>query len=242
MKDYSASEKIIVDVLKALIEDKGYDYIYNYPYDTYQYLCRNTDIETELSSVILYALVSKIGKRAKKRSSIKAKMTTTMFLDAEMSEVVLNIFSSLYGEKNLTEMAKGEYKGLEEFFSKEWSFTIGSEATWEGKHGPSKDYSVELDFTIKVRNKKTVENEFKTKLKINPFLTANDILNYYIDCLEQDLDAEFCEYCQSDDYYEPVVDDFYIERDQHFEKLLKQYGLKFVSVDWSYDESDYYFD
>lgn len=113
MKDYSASEKIIVDVLKTLIEDKGYDYIYDYPYDTYQYLCRNTNIETELSSIILYTLVSKIGKRAKKRSSIKANITKTMFLNAEMSEVVLNIFSSLYGEKNLSEIANGEYKGLE---------------------------------------------------------------------------------------------------------------------------------
>lgn len=240
MKDYSASEKIIVDVLKTLIEDKGYDYIYDYPYDTYQYLCRNTNIETELSSIILYTLVSKIGKRAKKRSSIKANITKTMFLNAEMSEVVLNIFSSLYGEKNLSEIANGEYKGLEEFCSNEWNFTIESNTTWEPRYGANKDYSIEFDFTVKVCDKQIVEKEFKEKLQKNPFLTAKDILDFYVNSLEEKLDHDFWDYCQSDDYYEPYVDEYYSERGQNLEKMLDRFGLEIVSVDWYYDESDYY--
>lgn len=61
MKDYSVSEEKVISVFRSLIKNEGYNYIYDHPFDVYKVLIEDKDIDDDIASIMLYALVSKAG-------------------------------------------------------------------------------------------------------------------------------------------------------------------------------------
>jgi hypothetical protein len=58
-----------------------------------------------------------------------------------------------------------------------------------------------------------IDRELTQALKKNPFMTKEAIGDYYRKQLKEHLDYEFEDYCTCDDYYQPCVEDFMVDRD-----------------------------
>lgn len=236
MKEDNSIKKT-VDILRELISEKGYDYIYNDAYSVHQTLI-DEGIDKRICDVTLYALVS--GTARDNKSDIEDEVYFNLYLKNKMADAVLEIFSSLYDERILSSMKKEEYKGLREFLSKEWDIKSSGSATWRYKGGSSTDYSYTFTMTVRVIDKDIVKKEMEKKLSRNPFLKAEDIRLYYEKMIDEFIFSNFDEYCTSDDYYPPVVEDFFSEIDDDLDEVLSDHGLEMIDDDYNYREGDIY--
>ncbi len=73
------------------------------------------------------------------------------------------------------------------------------------------------------------EEEWKNKVKKNPFTKTEDIRKLYIKDLKEHLDYEFKDYCTCDDYYQPVAEDFELEA--YLKDWCDDNGFKIVSCE-----------
>ncbi len=237
MKDYSSETKATVSILKNLISQKGYDYIYDNAHSVYKALLKK-GIERRIADVTLYALVSETARDNK--TNIREEVENKLFLNEEMTTVVSDMFSTLYDTKSLSKMKKEEFKGLEEFLKGEWEIKSSGEATWQYRRSTRTDYSYTYKMTIKVVDRALVEKDLKDKLRENPFLKAEDIRSYYENEIDGIICSEFEDYCTCDDYYPPVVEDFPDNIYYEMDKFLPEHGLERIDDDYAYYEGDFY--
>lgn len=237
MKDYSSETKATVSILKNLISQKGYDYIYDNAHSVYKALLKK-GIERRIADVTLYALVSETARDNK--TNIREEVENKLFLNEEMTTVVSDMFSTLYDTKSLSKMKKEEFKGLEEFLKGEWEIKSSGEATWQYRRSTRTDYSYTYKMTIKVVDRALVEKDLKDKLRENPFLKAEDIRSYYENEIDGIICGEFEDYCTCDDYYPPVVEDFPDNIHYEMDKFLPEHGLERIDDDYAYYEGDFY--
>ncbi len=237
MKDYSSETKATVSILKNLISQKGYDYIYDNAHSVYKALLKK-GIERRIADVTLYALVSETARDNK--TNIREEVENKLFLNEEMTTVVSDMFSTLYDTKSLSKMKKEEFKGLEEFLKGEWEIKSSGEATWQYRRSTRTDYSYTYKMTIKVVDRALVEKDLKDKLRENPFLKAEDIRSYYENEIDGIICSEFEDYCTCDDYYPPVVEDFPGNIYYEMDKFLPEHGLERIDDDYAYYEGDFY--
>lgn len=81
-----------------------------------------------------------------------------------------------------------------------------------------------------------VAKVLKEKLDKNPFLTDEDIYDFFDEKLQQELDLDFEQYVTAEKYYEPVAEDYGFE--YFLEKVCKQYGLEVLCWEGDGDTSD----
>ena len=240
MKDYSASEEKIILELRSMIENEGYNYIYDHPYDVYKTLKANKEIDDDLASIMLYALVSNAGKNKKNANTIKTDIDKKLFLNQEMKAGVFNIIFSLFCKESMNELKEKEYKGVDEFCAGQWEISMEGSSTWCGNHhSVFKDYWFKWKLTIKVKDRTKVEQKFKKELKKNPFLDATSILAVYEKEMDDYFVDDFNDYCTCEEYYEPWVEDF-SDRISDIESMLEKYGLELIDDEYSCGDSDYY--
>ncbi len=233
MKNYNDYVESTVDALSALITKEGYSFLYSSPYSVYQ-LLDECGSDNSISSLILFALVSNVGKKSKKKESVESEIKA-LPLDSNAESFLINVFTSLYSSRRKAGMKKKEYAGLEEFLSKEWTVDIYLQAEWTYKFGTRINYSFDYTITFSVRDSEVVKKENAGDLDKNPFLTASDILEKYRKALQESVNRDFNCYCTADDYYEPDVEDYDSESgDGAIESYLESHGFEFVESWYDY--------
>ncbi len=233
MKNYNDYVESTVDALSALITKEGYSFLYSSPYSVYQ-LLDECGSDNSISSLILFALVSNVGKKSKKKESVESEIKA-LPLDSNAESFLINVFTSLYSSRRKAGMKKKEYAGLEEFLSKKWTVDIYLQAEWTYKFGTRINYSFDYTITFSVRDSEVVKKENAGDLDKNPFLTASDILEKYRKALQESVNRDFNCYCTADDYYEPDVEDYDSESgDGAIESYLESHGFEFVESWYDY--------
>lgn len=231
--------KKTADILKELTAERGYDYIYDEAYSVHKTLIKR-GIDKRIANVILYALLEEVGRENK--GDIEREVDEKLNLKKKKSSLIAEIFSTLYDEENIKKMKDDEYKGLEEFLSSSWQITSGGEATWQYKGGSKTDYSYTYTMTINVFDRDVVKKEMGEKLKKNPFLKAEEIRSYYEKEIDSIIMEDFEDYCTCDDYYPPVVEDFYSNIEYDMREYLPMHGLEMTDDEYECDEGDIYWD
>lgn len=231
--------KKTADILKELTAERGYDYIYDEAYSVHKTLIKR-GIDKRTANVILYALLEEVGRGNK--GDIEREVDEKLNLKKKKSSLIAEIFSALYDEENIKKMKDDEYKGLEEFISSSWQITSGGEATWQYKGGSKTDYSYTYTMTINVFDRDIVTKEMGEKLKKNPFLKAEEIRSYFEKEIDSIIMEDFEDYCTCDDYYPPVVEDFYSNIGYDMREYLPMHGLEMTDDEYECDEGDIYWD
>ncbi len=239
MGKYTKTEKKVVDVLNDLINKEGYDYIYDNAWDVYNILLEKK-IDKKMASLLLYALV--LGLARENRYDIRGDVWRVLSLNKEMSASICNIFSSLYNNPSPSDIEMKAYQGLEEFCSKEWEMCPSAEGTSEDKYGFYTDYAIRYYLTVKVVDRASVERGIRSKLKKNPFMQAEDIVSYY-ESKASAVIAPMVEACCSTSEGRLLLSmEEYISRNcvHEMDDYFEYRGLKVLSRDYEYYESDFY--
>ena len=128
--------------------------------------------------------------------------------------------------------------GLKNFCRKEWEFAWDGECEWRAGGG-SVDCFCNAKATVKVVNPQQVADDLKAMLAKNPLLSEKDIFEHYQDELSALLDSDFDDYCTSDDYYEPVVEDYSGNYEDVVKEFCQKHGMELMSFECNGNSTDF---
>lgn len=230
----------VVRKMKQIIERYGPDYMTAEPYNVFLTLTESNVTDRKTAGAILHVLVSGIcgdlDSDQENMISLSEWIQHTCCITKRMSDRVSGIFLSLYSSENREEWENKKQKGLTAFLEEDFSIGWDGFAVWDYGTG-----TIDCHYTahIVLQPTKAVvqDEELGALLKQNPFLRKEDIHTYFKRKLSGFLDDEFEEYCTSDDYYEPVVEDFEIE--ERLEEWSQAHGFKVKSCEGEGSDDGY---
>lgn len=232
----------VVEKLKKLIDENGHDYLYFKSYDAYRELWIDESVDRKIAAALLHTfemgipLTVSLMEGDNIREEVIKKIQDTCYFKKSMAEKLADIYLELFSDENEKEWEERSYSGWREFQKNEHGLLWEGDAVWDCGTG-TVDCCYEATIVIRCDEEEKMDEGIAEKLEDNPFMSEDDILEYFRDSLFEALDQEFEEYCTSDDYYQPVVEDF--AASSYAEDWCKAHHLTLVSCEGSGDDRGY---
>lgn len=235
-------EKTAEDIagkLKELIDEKGPGYLADYPYEVFKELTESGRADRKTAGSILYCLVSGIGDRPVQgldRQGFTDRLLSACSLNQEMADRLSGIFALLWSEENLSSWEQKAGRGLSDFLGEDLEVNWKGYAVWD-TGGGSVDCHYEADIILSPGEKAGEDEEIRGLLLKNPFIQKDDLQKLFRERLTDYLDGEFDSYCNADDYYQPCVEDFFLE--DCIERWCRKNGFEVISCEGSGYDDDF---
>lgn len=200
--------KTVSEVLNKIVAANGYDYLYTNPMEAYSLLPKKTEKEAKLSNAVVYALLSGVGNKNRNKLSVVRGEIEALSLDAEMTSLLDDIFSSLWEENYLKDAGKREYGGFEEYCFRIWDVELTGAAVWTSSKGKKKVVS-NFKYTIKYK----IENSsiIFSEVGANHYISAEELALKYKKLMEDAVTEDFKDWCSSSSKH-PHAENYDIKR------------------------------
>ena len=225
----------VIDFLKDYIWKNGYDKLSEDSFAVYEAMVQrskdNPGIEPKTARLVLVTLMTKTHEMAKNGSSadeIVCHIQSEHCLNKKAAKDIASMYLGLFNDENRNAWKEAKEVGFEEFCESEWTIEWDGRCDWHTKHGRSYTCSADASLTFTIGDKKKLHSHFSSELRVNPFLSAEDIYGMLMRQIENDLDKDMREYCDADDYYEPYWEEFVGEGTYESEAKWKSWGLEIV--------------
>ncbi len=221
----------VISGLKEIIDENGPDYLKREPYKVYQKLIANNNVDKKTAGLILYALINDVQSMAgtdMDSAQFSKKIQMECSLNKNAADHLSMIFISLYSKENEEEWKEKALRGLKQFMEEKFI------CKWEGlavrdEGNGIVDCYYEAEIILSPTKEVASESGLSELLKRNPFMTKEAISRHFEKSLRDYMDAEFEEYCTEDDYYQPVCEDFAVDR--YASEWGKKNGFELISCD-----------
>ncbi len=223
--------QIIIDELKIAIDQNGPDYLTREPYKAYERLKNSKKVSRKTSALILYALVNDIQSAATADMDpvlLSEKIRTRCSLNKKAADFLSAIFLGLYSEENEESWAKKDKEGLRQFLEDKFVCEWKGFSVWDEGNG-TVDCYYQAEIILAPTKDSVADKGLSKMLKMNPFITKEEISHYFGECLRDYLDREFEMYCTAEDYYQPVCEDFDVY--DYVSEWCKEHGFEMISCD-----------
>lgn len=229
----------IAEKLREIITREGQDYLEDYPWDVYKELKEDKLGKKEILAVVLMTLVIGIPSVARKIQDPKklcAQIQKKTGLGKPMADQLSEMYCQLFSAENEEAWADKNEAGLRAFLEKEWEFEWKGYQNWEygGGYLPCR---YEAKMVLQVTEDGIKDDVFYAMIRKNPYMTEDQIAEYFQAELQKKLNDEFEEYVTGDDYYEPVVEDF--EAEEYTDDWAKEHGFELLSFEGDGETGDY---
>lgn len=205
----------VITNLKEIVDKNSPNYLTDEPYAVFSELIESGAADRRLAGAIMYVLASGLFEPVDENCTVKdlsGKIQSVCSFNKKMADRLAAIFLSLYSLQNREEWKRMDLQGLEQFKKNDFSFKWNGFSVWRYSGGSVSCY-YEADIALRPTSSIVVDPKLAEQLKKNPFMTKEAISDHYINLIKQYLDYEFEDYCTCDDYYQPVVEDFMVDRD-----------------------------
>lgn len=215
--------------LKEMIGENGPDYLKKEPYNVYRELIKAGGTEKKTAGAVLCFLVSGMAVPSENEDPAmysKAIQKACGF-NKKIADQLTEIFRMLYSDSNQAEWRKLDRSGLRQFLKEDYSCKWNGYAVWDEGNG-TVDCFYEAEIVIKPTEEIVVKHkELDKVLTKNPFTTKTEIQKLFERSIQDYLESEFKEYCECDDYYQPVVEDF--DAEYSIKEWCGKNGFIFIS-------------
>jgi len=225
--------------LQEIVSREGWDYLTDFPWEVYRELLKTKAAKKADAAIILMSLVTGVPTAARKESDAKklaVQIERKTGFKTPVAERLADLYELLCSPGNTEALNEKHEAGMRAFLSKDWQFSWDGEENWEfsGGYLPC-EYHAEILFRpIEEEIRKT---EIQKRLDKNPYLTEEQIDEFFAERLAGILDREFREYVTEDDYYEPVVEDF--EAETYAKEWAEKNGFEMISFEGDGDTGEY---
>ena len=238
-----AEKKIesIVDALKEIIDKNGPEYLTDEPYSAYTELIEFGGTDRKTAAALLHLLVSGMLKRAdlsREVEQLSVAIRRECSFNKRMSDRLAIILNTLYSQDNKREWRRKDLKGLSQFLGEEFTCEWKGFAVWD-EGNDTVDCHYEARIHLKPTESISEDKELAALLAKNPVTPKEVIHDLFAKRLQEYLDYEFEDYCNEDDYYQPVVEDFGNNMEYALPKWGKENGFEFVSWEGDGDDGGY---
>ena len=233
----ASTKTTAIHAIVTLINTEGPDFPAKHPAELLDALTQELG-EDPLTGALYYSCLCGIFKEAAKKSvsldDLAALIQTRCAFKKTYAGELANILKEAYSADNLDRLKATKGTAFEDLCNSEgWPFVWGGEAEWTCSNG-----SVECfghgEAELRVADREKLHSLLQKILPNLAYCSQEEIQEAIAKQLSADLDSEFEEYCEDDDYYEPVVEDYDFEYD------LKAYCRKYGLLAWgfSYEGKD----
>lgn len=205
----------IIDKLKELVDENGPKYLEDNPYKTFIELIESGTSDRSTAGAVLCFLVSGLSQNISSDSDIaelSKQIQKECGFNKKMADRIATIFAQLYSQENEEEWKKKDMGGLKGFLKEEMTCSWEGYAYWDAGSG-GVDCHYEAEIVLMPTEQIVIDGTLDRALKKNPFMTKEAVEEHYKAKLKKYLDCEFEDYCTCDDYYQPCVEDFMVDRD-----------------------------
>lgn len=191
-----------------------------------------------LAGALYYSCLCGIFKEAAKKSvsleGLTAEIQTRCAFKKAYAGELANILKEAYSADNLDRLKAAKGTACEDLCdSAGWSYVWDGEAEWTCSNGSVECYA-HGEAEIRVADREKLHSLLQKALPNPDYCSKEEIQEAIAKQLSADLDREFGEFCEDDDYYEPVVEDYDFEYD--LKEYCRKYGLQ--ARDFSYKGKD----
>ena len=205
----------IVDKLKEMIDENGPKYLTDNPYDAFAELMESGASDRRTASAVLCFLVNGLLNDVSSDSDfteLSKQIQKECSLNKRMADRITAIFIQLYSQDNEEKWKKQNLGGLKGFREEEFICSWEGSTYWDaGEGGVYCHYEAEI--VLMPTEHTVIDRTLAQALTKNPFMTKEAVGDHYRKQLKKYLDYEFENYCTCDDYYQPCVEDFMVDRD-----------------------------
>ena len=222
--------KFIVKDLKAVIDREVLDFLKEHPDKVYDFLLKSDSVDKNSALALFTSLkldVPIFMEKSRSAEEILEHIHSLDFYSESVCVLLSKVYGALYSENNRIFWSEKEYTGVKSFLEKDLKVAWIGFAEWSCDQG-SVDCRFKAMITLRSCDENRVYNALGQELKNNPFLSEENITKLFSKSLTNYLDNEFYDYCVSDDYYEPVAEDF--EVDYYVKEWCKENGFEIISV------------
>lgn len=219
----------IIQILKDLIEKEGPIYIEEHPYEVYKTLIESSSVDRQVAGGFLLCILNGILPEASSSTSTEALtsiISDKCSLSDKISVRLSSLLISLYSPANQARWTKDEQKGLRDFLLKETEYSWNGFSSWEAQNIYI-DCHYEASFVLKPSSLTTEDSGLRELMDRNPFLSCDKIKCYFEGSVKEYLDDSFEYYCNAEEYYEPVPQDF--ECEDYLNGWCKKHGFTIIS-------------
>ena len=234
------SMESIAGFLKGLIDKHGPGYLAEEPLRVYGDLTA-FGADRKICAGLLYVTLLGItaeAKECREPEELSARIRQKCSLNKGASDRLAGILCALYSAENEKSWVGLELAGLREFMEEDFEFDWEGLAVWTDGCG-TVDCYYDASIVLTPTEKLSRDEELSRLLKKNPYITKDEIRNYFEIRLQVYLDKDFERYCTADDYYQPVAEDYRSNLECELSSWCERVGFELVLCDGDGGESDY---
>lgn len=217
--------------LKEIVDEKSLNYLKDEPYAVYKKLIDYCAADAQMAGAILYFLVSDLTEEARNgtdHEALSGNIRKQCFFNKKMSDALATIFLTLFSADNEQAWKDKDLAGWMQFLEAEFTFNWRGFSMWDyGTGTVSCHYEAEI--TVHPTEHVKIDRVLAKALENNPFMTKEEIADHYVKIIKDYLTNDFEKYCTEDDYYQPVVEDYFGE--DNLKWWCKKNGLELVKFD-----------
>ena len=218
----------VLEYLENYIWENGFEKLSGDPFGVYQGM---KDIDPKIARLVLMTLLSKTHEKAKKgcpEDELISYIQAEHFVNKKTAKDLASMYLELFSEENQESWDEAQEEGFEEFCEEEWTVEWSGYCDWRAKNFRHVPCNASAELTFAVEDKEKLHSHLESKLKANPFLSADEIYQILANEIEADLDRDMERYCNADDYYEPYLEEFVSEGTHKSEEKWKSWGLEII--------------
>lgn len=229
----------IVRHLEEIIKEHGMEYLQKKPYEVYCKLITAGGDDAH-ARLVLITLLSGASTKAKEldTENLSRNIKKECYLRKEIADEIASMYNQLFDTKNIASWKKRKNYGFREFCSKSWEFNWFGSGTWRSDGGHM-DCRCDITAEIEVLDKEQAKRAVSKVLEENPFTPAEKIYDIFSKQMSDALNEDLEDYVTCEDYYPPVMEDYYMNGEDTFEKYCNKLGLRVLSFDCDGSISDF---
>ena len=232
----------VTEFLNDYILKNGFETLSEIPFRVYKAMVRGDKgkhvIDPKTARLVMITLMTGTHEMARKgctAEEIASHIQSEHFVNKKTAKTLATLYLELFSESHQQTWNDAKEAGFEKFCQNEWTIEWNGSCDWHTKHRSSYPCNAEASLTFDVEDAEKLHDHLSSDLKLNPFLSEDDIYSILERQIEADLDEDMEEYCNADDYYEPYFDDFVSEGTYESEKKWKSWGLNIIEFTGSGD-------
>ncbi|WP_283171666.1 hypothetical protein [Curtanaerobium respiraculi] len=225
-----------------MADAEGIGYLQREPISVYRYLAKLEDVEPREARLALATLLAGAIPWAKEHRddvpSLSDRLEVECFLACGVAEEIARMYASLLSDENLEVWEARRGEGFKEFCVGTWTLKAETHSAW-GRSGVHIYCDCKASIKVSVRDERVARDAVGAVLDESPYIGAENIHALFERALSSELDRDFDWYVNAEEYYAPVVEDYWENFRELAEAFCKERGLEMVDYDVSCEQSDY---
>lgn len=209
-----------VEALKQMIDTESIEKLKGETGTVYRRLSKNKSVGDYTARMIYMAMLADTIGCIENNGVGQESLTEYIYRECGFRKAeagkIAEIFSRVFSQEHIAEWDSRKEEGFRELCSGKLQIQVKNENSAWHRDGVHVECSYKASATLRIKDQKTARMALAGIIDHDPYISSQKLTEYLEKQLQDELDADFEDYCTEDDYYPPVPEDY----DDNFEAYV----------------------